>query len=51
MESLEGDTYRLGINIDPNQDPRKYPKENKRRGRKSSHQLIKEAGNYMINSG
>jgi hypothetical protein len=51
LDSSAGATSRLGINIDPNQDPRKHPKENKRRGRKSAHQLIKEAGNYMINSG
>jgi hypothetical protein len=32
MDSSAGATSRLGINIDPNQDPRKHPKENKRRG-------------------
>ena len=51
LDSSIGSTSRLGISIDPNQDLRKHPKENKRRGKKSSHQLIKEAGNYMINSG
>jgi hypothetical protein len=51
LDSSAGATSRLGINIDPNLDPRRHQKENKRRGRKSAHQLIKEAGNYMINSG
>jgi len=51
MDSSAGATSRLGISTDPNQDPRKHPKENKQRGRKSSHQLIKEVGTYMINSG
>jgi hypothetical protein len=50
LDSSAGATSRLGISTDPNQDPRKHPKENKRRGRRSAHQLIKEAGNYMINS-
>jgi hypothetical protein len=36
---------------DPNSDQRRNPKENKRRGRKTTQQFIKEAGNYMINSG
>jgi len=51
MDSSIGATLSLGIRIDPNQDLRKHPKENKRRGRKSAHQLIKEVRNYMINSG
>jgi hypothetical protein len=51
LDSSVGATSRLGIRTDPNQDPRKHPKENKRRGRKLTHQLIKEARNYMINSG
>jgi hypothetical protein len=51
MDSSARATSRLGIIIDPNQDPRKHPKENKRRGRKPTHHLIKEARNYMINSG
>jgi hypothetical protein len=42
LDSSTGATSRLGINRDPNQDPRKHPKENNRRGRKSAHQLIKE---------
>jgi hypothetical protein len=51
LDSSVGAISRLGININPNQYPRKHPKENKRQGKKSSHQLIKEARNYMINSG
>jgi hypothetical protein len=51
LDSSAGATSRLGISVDPNLDPRRNPKENKRHGRKSMHQLIKEAGNYMINSG
>jgi hypothetical protein len=51
LDSLARDTSKLGISIDPNLDPRRHPKEKKRWGRKSTHQLIKEAGNYMINSG
>jgi hypothetical protein len=51
LDSSAGATSRLGIRVDPNLDPRRHPKENKRRGRKSTHQLIKEADNYMINSG
>jgi hypothetical protein len=51
LDSSAGATSRLGIDTNPNQDPRKQPKENKRRGRKSAHQLIKGAGNYMINLG
>jgi hypothetical protein len=49
MDSTARATSRLGICTDTNQDPIKHPKENKQRRRKSSHQLIKEAGNYMIN--
>jgi hypothetical protein len=51
LDSSTGATSRLDISVDPNPDPQRNPKENKRRGRKSVHQLIKEAGNYMINSG
>jgi hypothetical protein len=51
LDSTIGATSRLDISVDPNPDPQKNPKENKRRGRKSTHQLIKEVGNYMINSG
>jgi hypothetical protein len=51
LDSSTGAISRLGIITNANQDPRKYPKENKRRGKKLTHHLIKEAGNYMINSG
>jgi hypothetical protein len=51
LDSSGGSTSRLGINIDPNLDPRRHPKENKRRGKKLAYQLIKEAGNYIINLG
>jgi hypothetical protein len=50
LDSSARATSRLGISTNPNQDPRKHPKENKRRARKLTHQLIKETGNYMINS-
>jgi hypothetical protein len=46
-----GSTARLGISPDPNHEPKKHTKENKRRGRKPAQQLIKEAGHLMINSG
>jgi hypothetical protein len=32
LDSTAGATSRLGIGVDPNPDPRKIPKENKRRG-------------------
>jgi hypothetical protein len=51
LDSSAGATSRLGIKGDPNPDPRRNTKERKRRGRKMVQQLIKEAGNYMINSG
>jgi hypothetical protein len=50
LDSTSGATSRLGISVDPNPDPRNNPKENKKREKKLVHQLIKEAGNYMINS-
>jgi hypothetical protein len=49
--STAGSTARLGIATDPSTESKRAPKENKRRGRKPAHQLIKEAGNLMINSG
>jgi hypothetical protein len=49
--STAGSTARLGITADPGTEPKWATKENKRRGRKTAHQLIKEAGNLMINSG
>ena len=51
MDSLVGATSRLGISVDLNPYPRRCPKENKRRGIKLVHQIIKEAENYMINLG
>ena len=51
LDSTVGSTTRLGIAIDPSSDTKKIPRENKRRGRKPTHQLIKEADNLMINSG
>lgn len=51
LDSLAGSTTRLGIVTDSSSDSKRIPRENKRRGRKSTHQLIKEAGNLMLNSG
>jgi hypothetical protein len=49
--STAGFTARLGILADPGSEPKRITKENKRRGRKPTHQLIKEARHLMINSG
>jgi hypothetical protein len=49
--STAGSTARLGITVDPGSEPKRITKENKRRGCKTTHQLIKEAGHLMINSG
>jgi len=49
--STVGSTTRLGISTDPGSEPKRTTKENKRRGRKPAHQLIKEARHLMINSG
>jgi hypothetical protein len=46
-----GATSRLGIHLEPDPDPKWNQKEGKRRGHKSTHQLIKEVGKFMINSG
>jgi hypothetical protein len=51
LNSSAGSTARLGIATDSSSDSKRIPRENKRRGRKSAHQLIKEAGNIMLNSG
>jgi hypothetical protein len=51
LNSSAGSSARLGIAIDAQSISKKIPRENKRRGRKSAQQLIKEAGNLMINSG
>jgi hypothetical protein len=51
LNSSAGSTARLGIATDSNSGSKKILRENKRRGRKTSQQLIREAGNLMINSG
>jgi hypothetical protein len=49
IDSTVGSTTRLGIATDPSTDSKRAPWENKRWGRKSTQQLIKEAGNLMLN--
>jgi hypothetical protein len=51
LDSMTGSTARLGIATESSSGSKKIPREKKRRGRKPAHQLIKEAGNLMINSG
>jgi hypothetical protein len=51
LNSSAGSTARLGIASDSNTGLKKIPRESKRRGRKTAQQLIREAGNLMINSG
>jgi len=51
LNSSAGSTAWLGIATDISSGSKRVPRENKRRGRKSAQQLIKEAGNLMINSG
>ena len=51
LNSSTGSTARLGIALDQNSGSKRVLRESKRRGRKTTHQLIKEAGNLMINSG
>jgi hypothetical protein len=51
LDSTAGSTARLGIATESSSGSKKTPRENKRRGRKPVHQLIKEAGHLMINSG
>jgi hypothetical protein len=41
----------LAVDIDPNTDGKCTTQEGKGWGRKSSHKLIKEVGNFMLNSG
>jgi len=50
LNSSTGSTARLGIALDQNSGSKKILRESKRRGCKPVHQLIKEAGNLMINS-
>jgi hypothetical protein len=51
LDSTAGSTARLGIATESSSGSKKIPRENKRRGQKPVHQLIKEADNLMINSG
>jgi hypothetical protein len=51
LNSSTGSTAWLGIATDSSSGSKKILRENKRRGRKIVQQLIKEAGNLMINSG
>ena len=51
LNSSAGSTARLGIALDQNSGSKKILRESRRRGRKPAHQLIKEAGNLLINSG
>jgi hypothetical protein len=51
LNSSAGSTARLGIATDSSSGSKKVLVRNKRRGRKTTQQLIKEAGNLMINSG
>jgi hypothetical protein len=51
LDSTVGSTARLDIATESSSSSKKLPCENKRRGRKPIHQLIKEARNIMINSG
>jgi hypothetical protein len=51
LDSTAGSTAQLGIATDPSIDSKCTPWEGKRRGCKSTHQLIKEIGNFMLNSG
>jgi hypothetical protein len=51
LDSSVGSTAPLGIATDYGSSSKKVLWENTRRGWKPVHQLIKEAGNLMINSG
>jgi hypothetical protein len=51
LDSTTGATSWLGVSPDLDINPKINPKEGRRRGHKSAQQLIKEAGNYLINSG
>jgi len=51
VDSTTRSTTRLGIATDLGTEAKCTPKENKRRGRKSTQQLIKEVGNLLLNSG
>ena len=51
LNSSTGSIAWLGIATDSSSGSKKILRENKRRGRKTVQQLIKEAGNLMINLG
>jgi len=51
LNSSAGSTTRLGIATDSSSDSKRILRENIRRWWKSTHQLIKEVGNLMLNSG
>jgi biotin-(acetyl-CoA carboxylase) ligase len=51
LDSMAGSTARLDISTESSSSSKKILREGKRRGQKPVHQLIKEAGNLMINSG
>jgi hypothetical protein len=51
LNSSAGSAARLGIATDSGSGSKIILHENKRRGWKTMQQLIKEAGNLMINSG
>ena len=50
LDSSIGSTARLGIATDCGSSSKNVLRENKRRGQKLVHELIKEAGILMINS-
>jgi len=51
LNSSVGSTAHLGTALDQNSGSKKILRDSKRRGRKPTHQLIKEAGKLLINSG
>jgi hypothetical protein len=51
IDSIARSTAQLGIATDPSTDSKCAPRENKRRGCKTAQQLIKEAGNLLLNLG
>jgi hypothetical protein len=50
IDSTIGSIAWLGIATDPATDSKCTPREKKRRGHKYTHHLIKEVGNFMLNS-
>jgi len=51
LNSSVDSSARLGIDMDSHSGSKKILRETKRRGCKTVQQLIREAGNLMINSG